>query len=177
MWEQCNGLGRKIKIVLLLIRTMYHKVGLAIITVGPSDMEEQLVQLFLGPNEWFWGWRTVGLLLGTFVTRTKPFWDPVSMDRNVRVELSLGPKAGGLNVKAPLIPINVQYSLPYKSYKKRGVLAILYFVKVLAFQVHPFCWFCCNLKYIYLWIWLFSPCRESQILKHRHFKVFLLIIT
>ncbi len=38
-----------------LLRTICHKVGLAIITVGPSDMEEQLVQLFLGPNEQFWG--------------------------------------------------------------------------------------------------------------------------
>ncbi len=42
--------------------------GLAIITVGPSDMDEQLVQLFLGPNERFWGGRTVGPLWGTFVT-------------------------------------------------------------------------------------------------------------
>jgi hypothetical protein len=26
---------------------------------GPSDMDEQLVQLFLGPNERFWGGQTV----------------------------------------------------------------------------------------------------------------------
>jgi hypothetical protein len=35
------------------------------------------------------------------VTWTKRFWDPVSLGLNVRVELSLGPKVGGLNVKAP----------------------------------------------------------------------------
>ncbi len=34
-------------------RTICHKVGVAIIIVGPSDMNEQLVQHFLGPNEWF----------------------------------------------------------------------------------------------------------------------------
>ncbi len=101
MWQQSTGLGRKIKVFLLLLRTKCHKVGLAINTVGPSDMDELLVQLFLGPNEPFWGGRTVGPLWGTFVTRTKCFWDPVSMDWNVRVELSLGPKAGVINVKAP----------------------------------------------------------------------------
>ena len=95
VWEE------KLKFFLLLLRTKCHKVGLAIITVGPSDMDEQLVQLFLGPNERFWVGRTVGPLWGTFVTRTKRFWDPVSMDRNVRVLMSLGPKAGGLNIKAP----------------------------------------------------------------------------
>ncbi len=42
-------------------------------TVGPSDMDEQLVQLFLGPNERFWGGRTIGPLCGTFVTGTKRF--------------------------------------------------------------------------------------------------------
>jgi hypothetical protein len=79
VWEE------KLNFFQLLLRTKCHKVGLAIITVGPSDMDEQLVQLFLGPNERFWGGRTVGPLWGTFVTRTKRFWDPVSMDRNVRV--------------------------------------------------------------------------------------------
>jgi hypothetical protein len=79
VWEE------KLKFFLLLLRTKCHKVGLAIITVGPSHMDEQLVQLFLGPNERFWGGRTVGPLWGTFVTRTKRFWDPVSMDWNVRV--------------------------------------------------------------------------------------------
>ncbi len=95
VWEE------KLQFFLLLLRTKCHKVGLAIITVGPSDMDKQLVQLFLGPNERFWGGRTVSPLLGTFVTRTKCFSDPVSMDRNVRVQMSLGPKAGGLNIKAP----------------------------------------------------------------------------
>jgi hypothetical protein len=56
-----------------LLRTKCHLVGLAIITVGPSDMDEQLVQLFLGPNEQFWGGQTVGPLWGTFVTRSNRF--------------------------------------------------------------------------------------------------------
>jgi hypothetical protein len=66
-------LEEKLKFFLLLLRTKCHKVGLAIITVGPSDMDEQLVQLFLGPNEPFWGGHTVGPLWGTFVTRMKCF--------------------------------------------------------------------------------------------------------
>jgi hypothetical protein len=94
----------KVRFFLLLFRTICHKVGLAIVTVGPSDMDEQLVQLFLGPNKQFWGGLTVGPLWGTFVTkRTKSSWDPVSMEWNVRVELSLGPKAGGLYINAPNI--------------------------------------------------------------------------
>jgi hypothetical protein len=36
-------------------------------------MDKQLVQLFLGPNERFWGGQTVGPLWGTFVTRMKRF--------------------------------------------------------------------------------------------------------
>jgi hypothetical protein len=39
-------------------------------------------------------------------TWTKRFWDPVSLGLNVRVELSLGPKVGGLNVKAPKYPLS-----------------------------------------------------------------------
>jgi hypothetical protein len=55
---------------------MCHKVGVAIITVGPSDMDEQLVQLFLGPNERFWGGRTVGphLSQGPNVFETQCPW-------------------------------------------------------------------------------------------------------
>jgi hypothetical protein len=67
VWEE------KLKFFLLLYRTISHKVRLAIITVGPSDMDEQLVQIFQGPNERFWGGGTVGPLWGTFVTRTKRF--------------------------------------------------------------------------------------------------------
>jgi hypothetical protein len=67
VWEE------KLKFFLLLLRTECHKVGLAIITVRPRNMEEQLVQIFLGPNEQFWGGQTVGLLWSTFVTRTKHF--------------------------------------------------------------------------------------------------------
>jgi hypothetical protein len=67
VWEE------KLKFFLLLLRTKCYKVGLAIITVGPSDMDEQLVQLFLGPIERFWGGQTVGPLWGTFVTRIKRF--------------------------------------------------------------------------------------------------------
>ncbi len=67
VWEE------KFKKILLLLRTICHKLGLAIITVGPSDMDEQLVQLILGPNKRFWGGQTVGPLWGTFVTRTKHF--------------------------------------------------------------------------------------------------------
>jgi hypothetical protein len=52
-------------------------------TVGP---------LFCMP---FRGGRTVGPHWGTNVTRTKSFWDPVSLGLNVWVELSLGPKMGG----------------------------------------------------------------------------------
>jgi hypothetical protein len=63
----------KFRFFVLLLWTICHKVGLVIITVGPSDMDEQLVQLFLGPNEWFWGGRTVGPLWGLFVTKTKHF--------------------------------------------------------------------------------------------------------
>jgi hypothetical protein len=59
----------KVRFFLLLFRTICHKVGLAIVTVGPSDMDEQLVQLFLGPNKQFWGGLTVGPLWGTFVTK------------------------------------------------------------------------------------------------------------
>jgi hypothetical protein len=66
-------LEEKFKFFLLLLRTICHKVGLAIMTVGPSDMDEQFVQLFLGPNERFWGGQTVGPLWGTFVTRMKRF--------------------------------------------------------------------------------------------------------
>jgi hypothetical protein len=58
---------------LRLLRTKCHKVGLVIIRVEPSDMDEELVQLFPGPNQRFWGGRTVGPLWGTFVTRTKCF--------------------------------------------------------------------------------------------------------
>jgi hypothetical protein len=47
------------------------------------------------------GWTNSWSTLGYIVTRTKHFWDPVSMDQNKRVELSIGLKAGGLNVKAP----------------------------------------------------------------------------
>ncbi len=65
-------------------------------------VDEQLVQLFCIP---FGGGRTVGPHWGTNVTRTKSFWDPVSGARtNVRVKLSLGPKVGGLNIKAPKLP-------------------------------------------------------------------------
>jgi hypothetical protein len=63
----------KLRLFVLLLRTICHTVGLAIITVGPSDMDEQLVQLFLGPNERIWGGQTVGPLWSTFVTRTKHF--------------------------------------------------------------------------------------------------------
>jgi hypothetical protein len=49
----------------------------------------------------FGGGRTVGPHWGTNVTWTKSFWDPVSLGLNVWVELSLGPKVGGLNIKAP----------------------------------------------------------------------------
>jgi hypothetical protein len=54
-----------------ILKTICHKVGLVIIIVGPSDMDEQLVPLFLGPNERFWGGRTVDPLWDTFITRTK----------------------------------------------------------------------------------------------------------
>jgi hypothetical protein len=61
-------------------------------------VDKQLVQLFCIP---FGGGRTVGPHWGTNVTRTKSFWDPVSLGLNVQVELSLGPKVGGRNIKAP----------------------------------------------------------------------------
>jgi hypothetical protein len=38
--------------------------------VGPSDIDEQFVPLFLGPSEQFWGGRTVSPLWETFVSRT-----------------------------------------------------------------------------------------------------------
>jgi hypothetical protein len=50
--------------------TKWHKVGLAKITLGPSDMDEQLIPIFLGLHEQYWGGQTVGPLWGTFVTRT-----------------------------------------------------------------------------------------------------------
>ncbi len=50
---------------------LYVTKLLVIIIVRPSDMDEQLVPLFLGPNERFWGGRTVDPLWGTFITRTK----------------------------------------------------------------------------------------------------------
>jgi hypothetical protein len=61
-------------------------------------VDEQLVQVLSMP---LGGGRTVGPHWGTNVTGTKSFWDPVSLGLNVRVELSLGPKVGGLNIKAP----------------------------------------------------------------------------
>ncbi len=52
-----------------------------------------------------WGW-TKSFLTHHYrvqkVTWTKRFWDPVSLGLNVRVELSLGPKVGGLNIKVPV---------------------------------------------------------------------------
>ncbi len=63
-------------------------------------MDEQLVQLFCMP---FGGGRTVGPHWGTNVTWTISFWDPVSLGLNVWVELSLGPKVGGLNIMAPSV--------------------------------------------------------------------------
>ncbi len=62
-------------------------------------MDEQLVQLFY---MLFGGGRTVGPHWGTNATWTKSFWDPVSLGLNVWVKLSLGPKLGGLNIKAPV---------------------------------------------------------------------------
>ncbi len=44
------------------------------------------------------------------VTWTKRFWDPVSLGLNVQVELSLGPKVGGLNIKAPSGLLGVGYT-------------------------------------------------------------------
>jgi hypothetical protein len=49
----------------------------------------------------FGGGRTVGSHWDTNVTRTKSFWDPISLGLNVWVELSLGPKMGGQKIKAP----------------------------------------------------------------------------
>ncbi len=57
----------KLRFFVLLLRTICHKVGLAINTVGPCDMDEQLVPLFWGPNERFRGGRTVGPLWGAFL--------------------------------------------------------------------------------------------------------------
>jgi hypothetical protein len=67
------------------------------ITVAPDDMDEQLVPLFLGPNEWFWG--IVGLLgvyLLHFVTRC-PRTETYGTDRIVTRT-----KAGSLIVKATI---------------------------------------------------------------------------
>jgi hypothetical protein len=50
----------------------------------------------------FGGGQTDGPNWGTNVTRTNSFWDPVSLGQNMQVELSLGPKMGGLNIKAPI---------------------------------------------------------------------------
>jgi hypothetical protein len=72
-----------------------------------------LVQLFCMP---FGGGQTVGPHWGTNVTWTKSFWDPVSLGLSVWVELSLGPKVGGLNIKAPLSAgfIRSRLSKPYE---------------------------------------------------------------
>ncbi len=60
-----------------------------------------MVLLFCMP---FGGGRTVGAHWGTNVTRTKSFWDPVSLGLNVWVELSLGPKIKAPNIaRVPLI--------------------------------------------------------------------------
>jgi hypothetical protein len=94
VWEE------KLKFFLLLLRIKCHKVGLAIIIVGPSDMDEQLVQLSwdlmngFGVDEQLVHFG-VHLSQGTNVFETQC---------PVQVELSLGSKAGGLNVKAPNVP-------------------------------------------------------------------------
>jgi hypothetical protein len=86
-----------------VIRTISHKVGLAKMTLGPSDMDEQLFTIFMGPNERFWGGRTDVTLCGTLVTRTKHFWDSGSKDRNVRGQSVTRTKGEGTNVKAPFL--------------------------------------------------------------------------
>jgi hypothetical protein len=70
VWEE------KVKFFLLLFRTKCHKVGLAIITVGPSDMDKQLVQLFLGPNERFWGGENSWSNLGYICHKDQTFLRP-----------------------------------------------------------------------------------------------------
>ncbi len=68
-------------------------------TVGPTFLHA------------FWWWTNRWSTLG-YITRTKSFWDPVSLGLNMRVELSLGPKVGGLNIKAPIqIGTEPQYYL------------------------------------------------------------------
>jgi hypothetical protein len=74
---------KKLRFFVLLLRNICHKVRQVIIIVGPSDMDEQLVH--------------VGAHLSQGLN---VFENSVSMDRNVQVKLSLGPKTGGLNVKA-----------------------------------------------------------------------------
>ena len=86
------------------IETPCHKIGWP----KQEKVDEQLVQLFSGPNDCFWGGWTVGPFLGTNVTRTKRFWDSMTSGPNVWVQLLLGPNVGGRNVKAPLL-LRAQY--------------------------------------------------------------------
>jgi hypothetical protein len=82
VWEE------KLKFFLLLLGTKCHKVGLAIITVGPSDIDEQLVQLFLGPNARVLGWTNSWSTLGYICHKDERF---------LRTSVH-GPKRAGLNV-------------------------------------------------------------------------------
>jgi hypothetical protein len=59
------------------------------ITVAPDDMDEQLVPLFMIPNEWFWG--IVGPL-GVYLLHLRlAVHGP---KRTVQIELSLEQKPG-----------------------------------------------------------------------------------
>ena len=64
------------------------------------------------------------------VTWTKRFWDPVSLGLNVWVELSLGPKVGGLNIKAP------KFFYFTNSYW-RTFFTIVYFLEFLMVLCYP----------------------------------------
>jgi hypothetical protein len=66
VWQQCNGFEEKFRFFVLLLRTICHKVGLVIITVGPSYMDKQLGPSFPGTQwtvlEWTNSWSTLGCI-------------------------------------------------------------------------------------------------------------------